>query len=239
MKFGAKTFDDVEMLRATNSVADFFEIQAIQTVDYSFLEEFDKPIIIHAEHTRWGVNSPDKTAEEHNRKSIEYAIKLAKKTNAKKIIAHPGHLIDENCSKEQAIKFLKSVKDDRILIENMPLHEDTGLAATPEEMKEFMKKTNKRFILDLNHAYATSLHLNKEPIEFLKKFIELEPSHYHLGGQHIQGENYKEHLNFRQSNIPVKEILYLLPKDAEITLEVTADIEETLKDFEYIKSLIK
>ena len=111
------------------------------------------------------------------------------------------------------------------------------LCATPEETKEFMKKTGVKLCLDINHAVETAVYLNKNYLEFIKEFIKLKPAHYHLGGQNIKQN--KSHIDFKGSDINLKEILKLIPKDAEITLEVTTDIEKTKEDLKFIKNILK
>ena len=119
MKIGVKTFDNRNFLKPFENQVDFFEIMAIETNKYDFLKEFKLPMVIHSQHGVFGVNSADKTKEERNLKSINFARKIADKVNSKKIILHPGELEDENCSKEQAIKFIKTLDDKRIIIENV------------------------------------------------------------------------------------------------------------------------
>ena len=234
MKFGVKTFKDRDFLMHFKDKVDFFEVMAIQEVDYSFLREFSLPIVIHAQNENFNINNADKIKIKENTDSINFAINLANEYKSNKIIVHPGLLADENCSKEQAISFFKSIKDKRILIENLPMKENR-LCATPEEMKMFLKETKKEFCFDINHAIDAAIYLNKDYIEFIKKFIKLKPAHYHLGGQNIKQK--KDHISFKESDIDLKKILELIPEDAEITLEVSTDIEKTKEDLEIIRNL--
>jgi sugar phosphate isomerase/epimerase len=242
MKLGAKTYDDKNFLKHFDSIADFFEVQAIQTKDYSFIKEFDKPIVIHAEHQVWGINNASEKHKEKNLKSIRFAQDLAKEVNAKKIIIHQGNIIDKNCSREQAVNLLNSIDDKRILIENL-IPEKKGLCTTPNETKRFLKEVNKGFILDINHAIESAIFLEEDYICFLRDFIRLNPAHYHIGGQSIikkEGNDFelRAHLSFSDSNIDLKSIFEILPKDAEITLEVTTDIKKTEYDFNLLKKYI-
>ena len=224
MKLGVKTFKEGDFLRPFKDKADFFEVMAIQDENYSFLKEFSLPIVIHAQHQKFGVNNADKTKIKKNIDSTNFAINLANEYKANKIIVHPGEITDKNCSEAQAVSFFKSIKDKRILIENLPKNPNC-LCSTPEEMKMFLKETKTGFCFDINHAIETAVYLNKDYIEFIKKFIELKPAHYHLGGQNLKKK--EDHINFKESDIDLKKILELIPKDVEITLEVSTDIEKT------------
>ncbi|MBT4136080.1 hypothetical protein HOD75_03935 [archaeon] len=241
MKIGVKTYDNEDFLRHFQNKCDFFEIQAIQKNNYDFLKNFKKPIIIHAEHQGFGINNTDSKLKNKNLKSINFARKLADKTNAKKIVMHPGRIVNKNCSKETAIKFAKNLDDKRIVIENIT-DMKTALCKTPKEMKEFMKLTGKGFCLDFNHAISVANKLGKNQIKFIKEFIKLKPTHFHLGGQKtwnflnlIKGD--ETHLQLSESNIDLKKIVKLIPKNATVTLETTIDKYKTESDLKIMKKL--
>jgi sugar phosphate isomerase/epimerase len=236
MKLGVKTFDSEFFLDFFINKADFFEIMAIEKNNYKFLKKYSIPIVIHAQHKSFNVNNADKTKIKENIDSINFAINLANECKANKIIVHPGEITDENCSVERAVYFFNSINDKRILVENLITKDKKELCATPEEMKLFLKKTKAGFCFDINHAIETAIYLKEDYVEFIKKFIELKPAHYHLGGQNLKQK--KDHINFKESDIDLKKILKLIPKNAEITLEVSTDIETTKEDLELIKSYI-
>jgi len=236
VKFGVKIYKKEAFLEHFKNQSDFFEIQALQKVNYNFLKKFKQPIVIHAEHQGFGINIANKSKQAKNLKAINFARKLADKTNAKKIIVHPGLIENKNCSEEQSVKLLNKIKDKRIIVESMPL-KNNRLCTTPEQTKEFLKKTKTGLCLDLNHSIIAAIRLNKDYIKFLKQFIKLKPKHYHLGGQIIKNKEDHSHKSFKDSNIPLKKILSILPKSAQVTLEVTTDIEDTEYDLELVKSL--
>lgn len=239
MKIGVKTYSDKKFLDSFENKCDFFEVQAIQGKDYSFLKKYKLPIVIHCEHHVFGVNIADNSKKDLNLKAINFAKKIAESISATKIIIHPGGLENENCSKENSIKFLKENCDKRFCIENMPFislkDKIPRLCASPEEMKEFLIKTNLGFCFDINHAieYALSKKLNYWNI--LKKFEKLKPIHYHLGGENMDKK--ESHLSFCDSNLNLKKVLKILNKNAEITLEVSLDDNKTEKDLILIKNL--
>lgn len=244
MKIGVKTYDDIKYCKHFEKSADFLEIMAIEGRDFSFLKNYSKPIVIHAEHQGFGINPADKTTQEKNINSLKFAIKLASELNARKIIVHPGELKNKGCSEEEAVSLIKSLDNEKILIENMPFEKNYPnlLCRTPKEIKNFLKKTNAGFCLDINHAISVAITLKKDFYEFLEQLISLKPSHYHLGGQKTKFSKPEEpantHQSFKNSDIDVKKILSLLPKDAEITLETTTSAADTEYDIDYIRKLI-
>jgi sugar phosphate isomerase/epimerase len=235
MKIGVKTFDNGNFLKPFEDKVDFFEVMAIENVDYSFLKELHLPIVIHSQHRGFGVNIADKTKLQKNLTSINFAIDLANKANAKKIILHPGELDNKDCSREQAINFIKSIRDKRIIIENIPPEETKRLGETPEEIKEILKVTKKGFCFDINHAIITAIELKLNYEDLIKEFVKLKPNHYHLGGQARK----TDHLALSESNFDLKKIISFLPRDAEITLEVSTDLKKTLNDVRLMKNIIK
>ncbi|MGV8152484.1 MAG: TIM barrel protein [Candidatus Nanoarchaeia archaeon] len=238
MKIGVKTFYDSELLEKFKDKCDFFEIMALRNKDYSFLKYFSKPMVIHAEHHIFGSNPADKTKFETNLESLNVAIDLANKHNSHKIIYHAGRLDknSSNTSAKNSINFLTIVNDKRILLENLTLQRGYYLCSHPGQMKHFIKSTTSGFCLDLNHAIESADYLKKDYVSFIKEFLKLNPRHYHLGGQNIK--NKKTHLPLKDSDIDLREILRLLPKNAEVTLETDKNIENIHEDLELIKTMI-
>ncbi len=239
MKIGVKTFGDEKFLKHFEDKADFFEIMAVQKNDYSFLKKFSLPMVIHAEHQDFGINPADMPKKEQNLKSINFAIKVAEMVNSRKIIVHPGFIEkgDPDCSKENAINLIREINNDRILIENMNSERNIiRMCSTPKEIKTFIKNTKSGFCFDINHAIKNIKRFDGD-YNFLKKYLKLNPNHYHLGGQSlISGKN---HLCFRDSNLDLKEIFRHFPKNAEITLETETDIGKIEEDLNIIRRVIE
>jgi sugar phosphate isomerase/epimerase len=240
MKIGVKNYSDEEYFSALLDRADFLEVMAIPGKDYSYLGKLGKPITIHAQHERFGINVADKTKKEKNLESINFAIELANKFNSKVIIQHPGKIVNEHCSEEQAIDFLNSIKDKRVIIENVT-HIKNKIGITFEGVGDIMKKTGKGLCFDVNHAIITALELGKDPYEYLMEFVKLKPAYYHIGGQEIHGGAEGTHLSFKdkESNIDLDKVLKIIPKDAQIALEVSTDIEKTKYDVDLTRKLDK
>jgi endonuclease IV len=217
MKLGVKTYDDYKFLKHFENKCDFFEVQAIESKKYDFLKGFSKSFVLHSQHFAWGINNADKSILRKNMKSYRFTKKLADKYNAKKLIFHPGKLVNENCSFDNAVSFFRTIDDKRIVIENLP-GSVPALCTTPEDTKEFLKESGLGFCFDINHAIESATSLKRDYMQMLKDFLKLKPKHYHLGGQSIK--NRKTHLALTDlnSDIDIKGIMKLLPKNAEITL---------------------
>jgi len=239
MKIGVKNYGDEKYFRALLDRADFFEVMAIPGKDYSYLGKLNKPITIHAQHENFGINPADKSKEEKNRESINFAIELADRFNAKVIIQHPGKVINEHCSEEQAMTFLKSIKDKRVITENVT-YVKNKIGLTPEGIAKIKKETGKGFCFDINHAIVTAIELGINPYSYLEQFIKLKPAYYHLGGQSMHDGAEGTHLSFgdKKSDIDLNKIMSIIPEDAQIALEVTQDIDKTKYDIDLIRNII-
>ena len=115
--------------------------------------------------------------------------------------------------------------------------EKRAFCITPEETKEFLKKTGRNFCFDVNHCIESSIFLGENYLDFIKKFIKFNPTHFHLGGQKLT-KPWEDHLSFKNSDMDFKDILKLYPKNAEITLEVETDIKKVEYDLKFIREII-
>ncbi len=100
-----------------------------------------------------------------------------------------------------------------------------------------MRETGKGLCFDVNHAICTALDLGVEPYKFIEDFMKLKPKFYHLGGQKFDGGAEGTHISFKNSDIDLKKILEIIPKDAEVTLEVSMNVEDTKFDVDLIRRL--
>ncbi|NCN86976.1 TIM barrel protein [archaeon] len=231
MKFGVKNYFDGEFFDSFVDKCDFFEVQAIRGKDYSFLEKYDLPIVLHCEHAGFGINISNPKKEKDNLESVNFAKELADKYNVKKIIIHPGYIEDENCSKENMINFLNENCDSRFYLENMPFSFMEGLkkfCSTPEEMQEVLEKTKVNFCFDVVHAMIYSVQTKKDYVPVIQEFERLNPRHYHLCGY-----NFKEggdHIYLMESTYDLGIVFEIISPLAEITLEIPHEDKEKILD---------
>lgn len=243
MKVGVKIWPDkTEYAYEIAEHVDFIEIMAERGCDFSFLDDIDLPFVVHAEHGLLGVNYADSAKWDDARQSIGFAIRLADRLGARMIIVHPGYLDGVPTSKvENAIEFLKDIKDGRILLENLLLKENfKGKLlecpfSTPEMMDFVLKASGKGFCLDLSHIQVTASILGLNYIELLGKFMQLAPRHFHACGG-VEGEPKDMHLHLWEGNLNIEAFKRMLPKTAWITLETPCDLEGQLKDIEMMRS---
>ncbi|MEI7719274.1 MAG: TIM barrel protein [archaeon] len=235
MKIGVKTYDGQEYIEHFTNKVDLIEILGITS------EEFlkGKNIVVHCKHERFDINPADKTKEKESIIAIKTAIEVANFCNSDRIVVHPGKIENENCSKENSINLLKNIKDKRIILENMPGRYENRifLGSTPEEMEEFLTKTNKGFCFDINHAISAAITNKLEPYSFIEQFLKLNPSQIHLGGQTLPDDT--THISFGESNIDLNKVIRILPENSEVILEVTQDIEKTEEDLKLFRQIWK
>jgi endonuclease IV len=238
MKIGIKTYRYQKGLEYFKDKADFIEVMALEGEDYSFLKTLGLPVVVHSQHETLGFNDADKNLREKNSKSLNFAMKIADEFRAGKIIVHPGVIKDLNCSEQTAINFINGFNDKRICIENLTIRNGfESLCSNPESSKSFIEKTKAKLCFDVNHAFEASVFFKREFYSFMQDFLKLQPKHFHIGGQKI--DPLISHLSFKDSELDFGRVLMLLPKDAEITLETTTDLEKIKKDLEYIKGIIR
>lgn len=233
MKFGVKVFWEESFAKYFEDKADFLEVMAIPGVDYSFLEGYRLPIVIHVLHCEFGINFADKNLVEKNREAVDFAIELADKYGAEKIIVHFGLKLNNDCSFENAVDFFKKL-DERVLIENCGKR--NNFVYSPENAGRALSDTGKRLVFDVNHAIVAAGELGEDYMKFIERFLKLNPVHFHIGGQKLGvGDG---HLFFDESNIPVGEILKMLPSDAWVTIETGTDVSRVEKDLEFLRGLV-
>ncbi len=257
MKIGVKIWPDkAEYAYEIAEHVDFIEIMAKRGEDFSFLEGIELPFVVHAEHHHMGVNYADSSKIAQSRKSLEFAIRLADKLDARMIIVHPGYLDGlsvrqlshdtstestvPNQSAENVIEFLKGINDNRIVLENLPIRETVngGLLehpfSTPEGLRDLLLATNKGMCLDLSHAQVTASILGLNCIELLEKFMELKPRHFHACGG-VECETKDTHMHLWEGNLNIEAFKRMLPKTAWVTLETPCDLEGQLRDIEIMR----
>lgn len=239
---GVKIFSikDKAFLDRVAENADFIETMAIRGENYDFLESYNKRIVIHAEHQGFGVNPADPDKHEQNLASISFALKLADRLDAKKIICHAGSIVNEGCNEEASISFFKEIKDKRILLENLrllgsPKKPAIQICFTPEEMMKFQKVANKGFCLDFTHAILSAVILGKKDCnEFINAFLKMNPRHFHFSD--IKFIKLKDHLNFGDGDLDIEFYKKILPDNSDVTLETTLDADKVLNDLKIMKA---
>jgi len=199
------------------------------------------PFIIHAPHFKHELNLAKKEYEKRNLELIKETQQFANKLDADKIIVHPGI----NGDIKETSRQIKMINDSRILIENMPhfsLIPDLNCnGAFIKEIKYILNYNKVGFCLDIGHGIYAANAQKINPLDYLKKLIQLKPKMYHLTDGDYNGR-YDFHLHFKKGNFPTRDIVDMLPADALITVETKKDDQDNLDDFvrdiKILKSLI-
>lgn len=237
MKFGVKTFDDSNFADYFKDKADFLEVMAIPGKDYSFLEGYPLPIVVHVLHSGFGVNFADRDLIDKNKEAINFAVGLSDRFGAKKIIVHAGFLCGDNCSINNSVNLLKGL-DERIVIENVTRREKERFCSIPDEVEDFIFEVDKDFCFDVNHAMEVAFEDGKGIYYYVEDFLKMKPAHFHFGGG-VVGDIERQHLSFKDSDFSVEKVLREFPEDAWVTIETTTDIEGVERDLEFLRGLEK
>ena len=188
------------------------------------------PFIIHAPHTRGGLNLARQDQEEENFKLIKETYEFTELVDPSFIIFHAG----TNGSEEETARQLVRNYRNNIVIENKPYHAlDGGLICNgykPSLIDKIMRLARVGFCFDFGHAICAANSLEQEYFYFLQSFNELGPSLYHLTDGDAHGK-YDQHLHFGEGDYEIEKILSLVPEGAMITLETKKNSKDNLDDF--------
>lgn len=236
MKVGLKLGSEQEFrdIERYLDKATFIEIVGKRGVDFSFLKGCGLPVVIHNEHYRCkGINFSNPTRQSENKESLEYSLRTADELGSEHIIVHPGLKENESCSVEQTEKVLALYPDKRILIESMPSRgAGYDVFGYDYETLKRLIGGNKRFCLDIAHSSMAAFSLGKDPVDYIKKLLDLKPELYHFSDSQLEHQ-VDEHLNLGDGNLPLTEVRGMLPETAWATLE-TPKNEKLKRDIEFL-----
>ncbi|MCL2824856.1 MAG: sugar phosphate isomerase/epimerase [Polyangiaceae bacterium] len=244
LKLGTRNFGYTdEALRLYDkgcfSYIELFVIPGSFDETVSYWKHFSVPMIIHAPHSYGGMNLSQARDRENNEKVLSETFKFADALQSEYIIFHAG----VNGSMEETVSQLRPFSDSRCLIENKPLKGINGekcLGATPEDVRRVMDELNAGICLDFGHAICAANTLSREPVGFIREFLPLGPSVYHLTDGDFESER-DMHLHYGDGSFPLKTLLRMIPDDAMVTNEAKHDSDTDLNDFEkdslYVKNI--
>jgi len=196
MKYGLKLWSintdliDQAVHLIDEKVFDYIELMVIPDSNIKpFL--IDVPYIIHIPHEKFGVNIGDPAVKEYSLQKIDESITWADQLNAKHLILHAGH-----GSMQHATDLLCGLSDSRLLIENMPkvgLGGETMIGYSPAQIEELIGDGDMGLCLDFGHAVKAAVSIGVDYKEYVKGFMELEPSVFHVSDGMLSAEK-DEHL---------------------------------------------
>lgn len=241
IKFGLKLWStDYRVLDKTiervKKTFSYIEITPIPHTEIDPFLEHDLPCIIHITTERDGLNIADKQKERFNRKIVDNCIEWADNLDAQYLILHPGF-----GSLNTALSFLDHVRDERILIENMPkvgLHDENMIGYTPEQVEALMG-TTLGFCLDFGHAVKAAVSLNEDYKEFVNEFLKLEPNMFHISDGRLRSEK-DEHLAVGDGDYDFQFLMNCVKRSesSHITLETARTNPDSFdEDFANLRKL--
>jgi deoxyribonuclease IV len=223
MNFGLKLWSTNEGMieRASELIKEgcfqYIELTPVPNTKIDPFLSYNVPYTIHITTERYGLNIAEPQKKDFNLELINNSISWADQLNAEILILHPGFGILQD-----AIEFLESLRDTRILIENMPkvgLDNEEMVGYSLEHIRE-LTGSKFGFCLDLNHAVKAALGLGIDYKSFVKDFLILEPSYVHISDG-LLTNCLDEHLNIGEGEYDFEFLRQCLNlgKDNNITLE--------------------
>jgi sugar phosphate isomerase/epimerase/L-amino acid N-acyltransferase YncA len=212
-------------------------------------ESFGINFIIHAPHFAQGMNLAKAECFNNNMKLANEALHFADMLDAQHVIFHPGFGGDDH----EAARQLRAINDKRIVVENKPYRasmyapvkisrEQVCNGNSPEAIAQIMSDAGVGFCFDFGHAICSANDQGIDPMVYIKKFLALTPSMFHLTDGDWAGVD-DQHPHLGTGNFRLKEIISLLPQDCMLTLETVHDFQDSLADFEadvvYLRALEK
>jgi len=226
-----------------NKLIDYIELYIVPgTFDENKHKILKKiPIIFHAPNFRHNFRIIRK--DDVYRKAMKDVRAFTKFFGEKRIIFHPGYISrDESADKNDVIAVVKELKKEfQVILETMPVRGiEPGYrfaVSSYEDFRDVLDKTGIDFCVDFSHVIAAARHYKVDPIELLRKYIELKPFMYHICDSDYDSP-YDSHQHFGDGSFPLKQLASLLPEDAIISLETPkSDFEHLSEDKKNLKIL--
>ncbi len=236
LKIGSKD------IQYTDEILQYYEQGVLQYIELftltgtyedtiSYWKQFTIPFGIHAPHSAAGLNLANVSARNINKGKIQEAIEFADTLKAQYIIFHSG----TNGMPNEVVTQLKPFADERFLIENKPIRGLDGsicVGSIYGDLKLIIDGIGNGcgFCLDFGHAICAANTLKREPFEFIKDLMRLNPRVYHLTDGDFQSE-LDSHLHYGAGSFPLKELLAFVPDGGMVTNEAKRICCQNLHEF--------
>ena len=240
MKIGVKLC--LDELRLLNILQDFDYIELglkppIRVNEVARLREIHKgDYVIHAPTEYYGLDIGSREKEKQSLKLIKASLKVADVLGASIVIIHAG-----TGSLQQAKKVLSKVRDERVVIENMPVRGIKGEACVGYDVESIRELIGSRFALclDINHCVKASIELGVEPLKLLLGFLELKPVMAHVADGRFSNP-VDEHLHLGEGDYDLARLLKEVKNVPRLTLETPRwDEERYVEDLKYLHLLLR
>ena len=224
---------------------DYIELMAIKGSDTRTVEELQGmgvPFTLHTMHFGWGVNLANKGKRELNLSALNYSQELADKLDARYMVVHCGRAEDRGCTLENTIELLLELDDKRFVVENLPKAEmepggkrkgPSSLGWGFQGMKKVLEATGLGMCLDFAHATESAVQMKRDPVEFMKELIKLNPVYFHISDGFKDGHDY--HLHLGEGEFPLKVYRGMIPKDGMVCIETDPEPEKLVEDARFMR----
>ena len=207
-------FSFVELFVLPNSFEETKE-KVIQTLK-------GKHVVIHAPHSKFGMDTGNKERFAQNAQDLESSQKFADVLDASIIVLHPGFEQGEKYL-EETIRQFKFFNDSRIAVENMPaLCSSTGArlhGSSVDEVRKIKEETGCQFCFDFSHAVCAANYFKRDVWTDLKAYQSLSPALYHLCDGDFSSDR-DEHRHLGAGNYDIRRIFKeIASEDALMTME--------------------
>ncbi len=214
-------------------VFQYIELMPIPDTDMARFASYNLPYIIHitSEDFNFNIADPKKwrTNQDIFLKNIDWADTL----HAQYLILHPGFGEMDN-----ALEFLNSTTDTRIIIENMPkigIHGEKMIGYSPAHLKKLMGKKF-GFCLDMNHAIKASISLGVSYKQYIQGLMELTPVMYHISDGNLNIEH-DEHLHINEGTYDFEFLISCVKKNKCIRMTLETPRTSVADDVRNVKRL--
>ncbi len=235
----------VELL--DSKVFDYLELYIIPNKfdeeKLTVFKEFE--IIFHAPNYNHKFNLID-----HNKtffeslETVERAIQVLKSTHT---IVHPGVKIEDDKEYlDEVLESLNIVKSYGItpILENVPEMGLDGkshlIAANFETFAEIINKSKTKLCVDFGHTIAAANYFEKEPLDYIKQFLSLNPYMTHITDGKLDSV-IDQHHSIGSGEYPLEEIMKLLPVNQLISIETPkhdfVNLSSDIKDLKRLKEI--
>lgn len=196
---------------------------------------YNGKLVLHAPHSENGFNLSQRGMEKGNHDVLELVEALREKLSPTAVVFHPGvnGEITETYRQISAISQHYPELHRIMLIENKPslgMGGECCLGASPEEMREILAITGRRFCLDIRHAFAYAAHAGRSWSETIEAFVELNPSLWHVADGKIDDAT-DSHEHIFDGNMPWDDLVSLWRHDDLVTIECCKEPKVELGDF--------
>lgn len=187
--------------------------------------------VIHAPYSMTGFDLSRRDLLGNNTRTAEVAFKMADQLQAVHVIFHLG----VNGVEEEILFQIGKIYDSRMLIENKPYYSINGVnevcnGYSPDFIERIMKKSNTGLCFDIGHAIYAANALKVDRMQYVDKFLKLNPQLFHMSDGDLKGK-FDKHLHIGEGSFDIECLLKKLSGSCMVTLETPKKYKDRLDDY--------